>query len=237
MPVNIFDVIILAILGVSLISGMYKGFLASGLAIIGFVASWIGAMHFYPQLSAAVQSNTALMDMLHYYLDAGALFETGAAGEKLVSAVTQTELAQTLASLNIPTMLKDAFQQNVLTQAFSSLNMTTLTEYLGQTICGAAINVLSFLLMFIVSYVVVLLVVNLLNHVFRFPVLRHLDWLLGGVFGLVRGAVIAALIFSMAPMVLSMAPLEIADDLISTSVLYNLFAQNNILESLMASVF
>jgi len=236
MPVNIFDVIILAILGVSLISGMYKGFLASGLAIIGFVASWIGAMHFYPQLSAAVQSNTALMDVFHYYLDVGGLFEAGA-GEKLVSAVTQTELAQTLASLQIPVMIKDAFQQNVLTQAFSSLDMTTMTEYLGQTICGAAINVVSFLLMFIVSYVVVLLVVNLLNHVFRFPVLRHLDWLFGGVFGLVRGVVIAALIFSMAPMVLSMVPLEIADDLISTSVLYNLFSQNNILESLMQSVF
>ncbi|MBQ4085742.1 MAG: CvpA family protein, partial [Clostridia bacterium] len=54
---NIFDIIILAILGVSVISGMYKGFLASGLAIIGFVAAWIGAMRFYPQLSAAIQSN------------------------------------------------------------------------------------------------------------------------------------------------------------------------------------
>ena len=234
---NIFDVIILAILGVSLISGMYKGFLASSLAIVGFIAAWIGAMHFYPQLSAAVQSNEAVMNMLRYYLDAASFFPNAAVGERLVSAISQTELAQTVASLELPSLLTQAFQSNVLSQAFSSLQLSTLTDYLSQTICGAAINVLSFLVMFVVSYVVVLLVVNLLNHVFRFPVLRHLDWLLGGLFGLVRGAVIAALIFSMVPLAMSMVPLEIAEELVNGSTLYGLFSQNNILASLIESVF
>lgn len=234
---NIFDVIILAILGVSLISGMYKGFLASGLTIIGFIAAWVGAMHFYPQLSAAVQSNSELMGMLHYYLDAGALFETGAMGEKLVGAISQTELAQAAASLKLPAIITDAFQQNVLAQSFAALDMATLADYLGQTICGAAINVLSFLIMFVVSYMVSLLLVNLLNHVFRFPILRHLDWLLGGAFGLVRGAVIAALVFSLVPMAVSMLPLEVTEELVNNSFFYDFFSKNNILASLVESVF
>ncbi|MDO4740642.1 MAG: CvpA family protein [Eubacteriales bacterium] len=234
---NIFDIIILAILGVSLISGMYKGFLASGLTIIGFIAAWVGAMHFYPQLSAAIQSNASIMEMLQYYLEADALFESSAAGAKLASAVSQTELAQTISTLPLPAIITDAFRENVLAQSFASLDLTTLAEYLGQTICGAAINVLSFLAMFIVSYVVVLLLVNLLNHVFRFPVLRHLDWLLGGAFGLVRGAVVTALLFSMAPMILSMLPLEITEELIGSSVFYDFFSRNNILETLVQSVF
>ena len=37
---NIIDIIFLAILGVSLISGMQKGFLASLLATFGFVGAW-----------------------------------------------------------------------------------------------------------------------------------------------------------------------------------------------------
>lgn len=234
---NIFDIIILAILGISLISGMYKGFLGSSLAIVGFIAAWIGAMHFYPQLSAAVQTNTNVMNMLRYYLDASSFFPNAAAAEKLVGTISQTELAQTVAALHLPDLLTQAFQSNVLAQAFSSLNLNTLADYLAQTLCGAAINVLSFLAMFIVSYVVVLLVVNLLNHVFRFPVLRHLDGLLGGLFGLARGAVIAALIFSIVPLVLSMVPLEIADDLLNGSALYGLFSQHNILADLMKSVF
>ncbi len=234
---NIFDIIILAILGVSLISGMYKGFLASGLAIVGFVAAWIGAMNFYPQLSAAVQSNETVMGMLQYYLAPNELFSSSAIAEKLVSAVSQSELMQAVSQMQLPTIITDEFVRNVASEAFARLDLTTLAEYLGQTICGAAINVLSFLVMFGVSYAVVLLIVNLLNHVFRFPVLRHMDWLLGGAFGLVRGAVVAMLIFSMVPLVMSAIPLEIAEELIGGSKLYSLFSENNILEKLVESVF
>ena len=36
---NIVDIIILAILGLSLVSGMYKGFITSMLALLGFVGA------------------------------------------------------------------------------------------------------------------------------------------------------------------------------------------------------
>ena len=42
---------------------------------------------------------------------------------------------------------------------------------------------------FIALYFLATLLVNLLNHVLRFPVLRRIDWLLGGVLGLGRGLV------------------------------------------------
>lgn len=234
---NIIDIIILAILALSLVSGMYKGFLASGLAIVGFIATWIGAMYFYPQLSAAIQSNTNLMQVMHYYLDADAFFASGSAANQLVNAISQSELAQTVSSIELPAVITKAFESNVLANAYASLNLNTLGEYLGQTICGAAINVVSFLVMFFVSYLVVMLVVNLLNHVFRFPVLRHFDWLLGGAFGLARGAVVALLIFSLIPLALSIVPLEIADTLLDGSKLYGLFSRYDILERLVKSVF
>ncbi|MEG1814015.1 MAG: CvpA family protein, partial [Clostridia bacterium] len=68
MTFNIVDVVILVVLGISLISGMYKGFLSSGLTTVGFVAAFFGAQTLYPQLSAAVQSNASLMNVLTYYL-------------------------------------------------------------------------------------------------------------------------------------------------------------------------
>ena len=237
MTLNIIDIIILAILGISLVSGMYKGFLASGLAVIGFVAAWFGAMHFYPQLSAALQANTSLMGIFRYYLDANAFFGSGGIAEKAVSAISQTELAQAAASLKLPAVIVNAFQENVASGAFSRLGLNTLGEYLGQTISGAALNVLSFLVMFIVSYVVVLLVVNLLNHVFRFPVLRHMDWLLGGLFGLARGVVVVMLVFSLVPLINSVVPMEIADELLGGSVLYDWFNRADILSKLTQSVF
>jgi len=73
--------------------------------------------------------------------------------------------------------------------------------------------------------------------VFRFPILPHLDWLLGGAFGLVRGAVIVALVFSLVPMAVSMLPLEVTEELVNTSFFYDFFSKNNILASLVESVF
>jgi uncharacterized membrane protein required for colicin V production len=58
--------------------------------------------------------------------------------------------------------------------------------------------------MFALIYVIVTLFVNLLNHVISFPVLRRVDWLLGGVFGLLRGAVVAMLLFVVANYIISM---------------------------------
>ena len=66
MTLNIVDYVILAILGLSLVAGMYRGFLASGLTTAGFVAAFFGAQALYPQLSTAIQSNQGLMDTLTY---------------------------------------------------------------------------------------------------------------------------------------------------------------------------
>lgn len=234
---NIFDIVILAILAVSIISGMVKGFLASGLAIAGFLVAWIGAMQLYPLLSHAVQSNTGLMSMLNYYLDPASLFPKASIGDMLVTNISKSQLGQLIAQMQLPEVIVNAFRDNVLSRAFSSLRLDTLAEYLGQTICGGAINVLSFLLMFIVSYVVMLLVVNLLNHVFRFPQLKHMDSLLGGLFGLVRGVVVALLVFAIVPLILSMIPMQAVQEVVDGSKLYGIFAANHILERLMQAAF
>ena len=43
MSFNIIDTLILAILALSLVSGMYKGFIASGLTAVGCAAAFFGS--------------------------------------------------------------------------------------------------------------------------------------------------------------------------------------------------
>ena len=40
---NVIDIVILAIFGICLVSGMYKGFIASGLTVLGFIVAWFAA--------------------------------------------------------------------------------------------------------------------------------------------------------------------------------------------------
>lgn len=90
MTLNIVDYVILAILGLSLVAGMYRGFLASGLTTAGFVAAFFGAQALYPQLSTAIQSNQGLMDTLTYYLDASSMFTTANLAERSVVGAPRT---------------------------------------------------------------------------------------------------------------------------------------------------
>lgn len=206
---NVVDIIILLILGYSLLAGMYKGFIASGLALLGFVASWFGAYFSYTTLMNVALSNATIMGFCSNLLEPDNFL--GQNASKLVSDMANSEMFTSIAASvksQIP-LIGDAFTNNVDTQAFAgkvfgSTQLTTLSQYLDQTVWTAVFGVLSFIVMFALIYVVVTLFVNLLNHVISFPVLRHVDWLLGGVFGLLRGAVVAMLLFVVANYIISM---------------------------------
>ena len=85
----------------------------------------------------------------------------------------------------------------------------------------------------------ILLIVNMLNNVFRFPALRHLDWLLGGLFGLVRGAVIVMLIFAVIPTVssaLESMNISLLSDLVNASTFGKFFESSNLVANTLPTI-
>lgn len=226
---NIVDILILAVLAFGLLAGMHKGFVASVLSTFGFVGSWFGARVAYERIANLALSNTSLMAMLNQYLEPETFFESVTQAGTTVSEVVsggEAAIQSAVASVSskIP-VISRAFEANIRNQAFAKLNITTLADYLDQTIWQAVFNVLAFLLAFIVIYAVVSLIVNLLDHVFRFPVLRMFDWLLGGVCGLVKGLVVAVLLLCIVPSVASLIAPELTQTLIAESTLYSFVSQ------------
>jgi uncharacterized membrane protein required for colicin V production len=235
---NVVDVVILAILLLSMVSGMYKGFISSGLATLGFVGAVAGAILFCPQLANLFQSNNGLMNSLSYYLDAPDLLSKLASTSAAQAASNSTILSQATGALSsLPTSIVDAFKDNVLNQLFNTLNLSSLGDYLSQTIIVSAAYVISFLLIFAACYIVVLLVANLLNNVFHFPLLRHFDWLLGGVFGLLRGAFITMIILSVMPLLLSLLELNVMDKLMAGSQLAHYFTNDSLIRQVISLAF
>jgi uncharacterized membrane protein required for colicin V production len=112
-----------------------------------------------------------------------------------------------------------------------------MAEYLNQTIWSAIINVASFLILFVVAFFLVTLLVNLLNNVFHFPVLKHFDWLLGGAFGLVRGIVIVSLILAVVPLITSMLNVQVIQDTLNASALMGYFPSDFAIADIIARSF
>jgi len=230
---NIIDILILVVLGFSLLAGMHKGFLASLLSTFGFIGSWFGARMVYERIANLALSNTTLMAMLNQYLEPESFFASSTQAATTVAEVVSGGEAAIQGAVSTVaskiSVIARAFEANIRNQAFARLNITTLADYLDQTIWQAVFNVLAFVLAFIVIYAVVSLVVNLLDSVIRFPVMRMFDWLLGGICGLVRGLVVVLLILCILPSVVSLISPELTQSLLAGSTLYSFISQLDIL--------
>ena len=230
---NLLDIVILAILAFYLISGMYRGSITSFLGTAGFVAAWFGAKQFYPAVANMALSNQTLMAVLNQYLEPESFFATHAQAMTTVAEVIsggETAIQNALASVSGKlTVIMRAFEGNVRSQVFQNLGISTLADYLDQTIWQAIFNVAAFILCFIALYVLASLIVNLLDHVISFPLVRGFDWLLGGLLGLVRGLVICVLVLNLVPAILQIVAPDFAEALIGESVLMNFVTQADIL--------
>ena len=237
---NIIDILVLLVLAFSLFAGMYKGFLASGLSLLGLVGSWFGALRLYPAVARLALENQTLMGVLSNYLEPATFFEdmaiSGVSAQTSVSELVARggEAVNAVADYigsRVP-FLRDAFASNISSEAFSALNIHTLAEYFDQTLWQSVFGVLAFILCFAALYFLATLLVNLFNHVLRFPVLRRIDWLLGGVLGLGRGLVVAALILSVVEPVLTAFSVDLMNSLKQSSATYGLLMGQNALDFL-----
>ena len=226
---NIVDILILVILAFSLLAGMHKGFMASLLHTIGFIGSWFGARMVFERIANLALSNTTLMAVLNQYLEPESFFASATQANTTVAEVVSGGEAAIQAAVSTVSekisIIAGAFESNIRNQAFAKLNITTLADYLDQTIWQAVFSVIGFLLAFVIIYIVVSLVINLLDNVIRFPVLRMFDWLLGGVFGLLRGLVVAVLVLCVLPTIVSVMAPDLAQTLLNQSTLYNVVSQ------------
>lgn len=226
---NILDIAIIVVLALYVISGMYRGAITSVLGTIGFGAAWFIARQVYPSVAKLALSNQTLMAVLNQYLEPENFFANHAQAITRVSEVIAGGESSIQGAINligdkIPVIAK-AFEANVRYQMFQNLGIDTLAEYLDQTIWQAVFNVGAFVLCFVVFYIVSSLIVNLLDRVISFPLFRGIDWLLGGIFGLLRGLVVVLLMICLLPSLIQIVSPDFAATLTEGSTLYAIVTQ------------
>ena len=229
---NIIDILILAVLAVSVIYGMHRGFISGVLSVAALIGAAALSFAMSGQLAAWLKGNQTLVDTLMYYTDAGSRVSSLDLSLMSVSQVTESALAQILSSANLPAAFESAF----ITGISAAPGSMSISELLSQTIVSVSISILSFLICFFVSYIVATFVIHLISYVFELPVLRHLDALIGGVFGLVRGVLLLFILFALVPIVLAIAPVPQIEEMIAASRMAPMFDSQLILSILRSSI-
>ena len=231
---NIVDYVIIGVIAVSVLFGLYRGFIASVLSMGGGLLSFLASFALYPKLAAAIQNNQELQRTLLHYTDASS--RIGDLELALTNVVTlgREGIEQVLANVKLPAPLDSILRVNLENLVYGTSGAAaTVSDYVSQTILQASINIICFLVCFIGLYIVFSLAANLIRAIFRFPVLKQLDSLAGGVFGLLRGILLCLAVFTLVPLVQTMLPMDLINDLIAESQLAPIFMNGNLITAIM----
>ena len=232
MTLNIIDLIILAILGVSLLFGLYRGFIASVSSLGSCVLSLGLSYWLSPKLVGYISSNPNLIRTLMSYTDAATRIGDQTLAQTEVSALGSEAISDILTRVNLPGPLNTLLRENLESQIFEPSHLTQVGDYVSQTIVGAVLNVISFVICFVLCLIVLHFALNFLRAVFRFPVLKQMNALAGGVFGLLRGILLCFVAFALLPLIQTVAPLEEINAIIANSTLAPLFNSSQLFLSI-----
>ncbi len=230
---NAVDYVILGIIGISVLFGLYRGFISSvlnvGCGLMSFLLSFVVS----PKLATYVQSNEELIRTLLHYTDASSRIGDLETAITNVANLGAQGINSVLSKVQLPAPLDTLLQVNLENQVYATSGLSTVSDYVSQTILQASINIICFIVSFLVLYIVLAIVLNLLKAVFRFPVLKQMDGLAGGVFGVLRGLLICLALFTLLPLVQTVLPLDMVTELIDQSTLAPIFSNGNLILAIM----
>ena len=238
---NFVDLILFSVIAIFMLIGMYKGFVKSTLRVISFLVSFIGSFILYPVFAKLIFLNEAFTKNFRFYaegmekladLELANVNVASLTSEEMISIVNDS-VAKTVGGLKAP--LNTGVLKNMENLVFEG-KFATVGEYFNETIVEYGINVLCFIVAFFLIKMVINIILNVCENSNHIPTLKQYDILAGGVMGIFEGVLILFICFSIVPLFLNIMSVQAIEELLSTSLLGNLFTKGNIIPRLIKYV-
>ena len=220
--------IILFIIAVYVLQGIYRGCLVSLGNTAGMTFSWLIASGVTPFMSAAI-SKTDVYTFFRYLTEVTDNVSSVELSRTAVTQLADSQISDVVAYANLPIPYSDRFLENITTTAFSGTEFDTVADYLNLTIANVTVNILSFLIIYIIARILIGLVISTMNYSHPFPVLKKYDGLIGGILGGVRGFLSIYVWTLLIPLMLVLVSLPEFSKIVTDSSLVNFFYNYNFL--------
>lgn len=220
---NIIDIAILIIMGASIIYGFYRGFVHTILSVACCLISLVVAFAYGPKLAQTVGASQGVSATLATYTDAVTRVGDYSLASTNVDHLSEDVISRVISSVSLPPSIAGILQNNLRSQTFANIGLNTVNDYVSYTVVAVAINILCFIACFALCYLVLSVIISLIQHVFQLPILKQLDWLAGGAFGMIRGALLLYVLFLVIPILSTIIPLDSFNELLAQSTLAPIF--------------
>ena len=231
---NVIDIVIIAIIAASVIYGLYRGFVQTLLSVACCLISIVVAFAYGPKVADMVSNNQGVSSTLATYTDAVTRVGDYSLASTPVSQLSDGVIQQVLDSVNLPESIASILRGNLKNQNFEGTGLNMVNDYVSNTVVAVAVSILSFIAVYAACYLALSIIVSLIKHVFELPLLKQMDWLAGGVFGLARGALLLYVVFLVIPILSTIIPMEDFNDMLAQSTLAPIFQSDGFFAQVIA---
>lgn len=176
------DVVCLLIVAIFSIVSLAKGFMKQAFKIVALVGSFVIAYFFCDELLAFVDSKWNLSDK--FATKILALFSQN---EAFSLAATVENVGTAIKSMGLPQFIADAATNALanVTTAYANIG-----EFLVELLTNYILMGISYIIILILSRLILGLIGKILSKIFKLPVLRGIDRILGFIYGAVIGIIV-----------------------------------------------
>ncbi len=206
---NFIDIAILLVLGITILGGLYRGFVSTVYNVGATIISLIVGRICIPLVSSMVKGSADLFNMMLYYTEGSeyvAITDVELTRASIAS-ISSDQLHTVLQNADMPIPMDRCIIKNIASEAFRASGVTTLGDYFNQTIVCVVINILAMLLVFVIVRLLLGFVIRGMEYGRGgFPVLTRGDGVIGAGLGLIHGVLLLFAIFLLVPVMLTVLP-------------------------------
>lgn len=215
---NCIDIILLLILGVSVFQGYKRGFIKMSFHLVGLIITFFISKGYSYIVENFLISKTNLYDYMHTFFYSN--------GQWLVNVLkgNSSSSPDNLTSIvKLPKFISSIFLDSL------KFGQTNNYDMLINNITDFFIRSLGFIITFFAIYVILLLLCEIIDIVFKLPVLNLTNKVCGGILGLGKSILILYIIFALMTPLIAFLPDNHLTKNITKSKSYSIFYENNII--------
>lgn len=227
--------ILLVLIAMYIIQGVHKGFLMSLSATGGMAVSWLIASSVTPMLSAQIAKGSTYSFLL-YMTDVSQRVQDVDLARTSVASLSAQQIQGIVEYANLPVPFGDALHSNMTNLVFSARDITTVADYMNYTVANITVNIISFLIIYVLARVFITLILSSMYYASPFPALKSFDGTVGGVLGGVRGFFALYAVVMILPVIILFISLPVFTQAVNQSVLLTFFYRTNFLYAFISGV-
>lgn len=215
-------------LAVYAIRGRQEGFIKTVFSIFSILIALVLTYEIQPYVSKALQHNDKIVSYVEQKVDASVDLDKKEEGV--------SDQRSSIEGLRLPRSLKKSLIENNNTEVYKALVVEKFEDYVSSYLAMVILNALSFVVVFLIVYVLLFIISRALDILSHLPLINGLNKTAGLLVGLLRGLVVIWILCILLTMFSSTKTSQLLYGYINDSYILSSIYDNNILLHIITNI-